>query len=123
MVCTALYQRSLRANIMLALLHVQHWRNSRWWLDFDGCHSAGVSQRDITSFYPQLATQQEELAEIILEFFEQHLQHRFAEPDCKCTQRMGFGLLHVIVRTRCARSHFGWSRYMTSRMGETLAVN
>ncbi|KAK9810430.1 hypothetical protein WJX72_010569 [[Myrmecia] bisecta] len=41
----------------------------------------GVSQRDITSYYPQLRAQQEELMEIILEFFEEHLEHRFPSAD------------------------------------------
>lgn len=44
---------------------------------------AGVCQRDVTQQFPALADQQDDLEEQILEFFEEHIQHKFPSPDCK----------------------------------------
>lgn len=44
---------------------------------------AGVCQRDVTSHFPGLAEQQDELSEIILEFYEQHIELRFPDSSCK----------------------------------------
>ena len=45
--------------------------------------ASGVSQRDVTQHYPALADEADELEEMILEFFEEHVQHKFPDPDCK----------------------------------------
>ena len=45
--------------------------------------SAGVCQRDVTTHFPGLAEQQDELSEIILEFYEQHIELRFPDSSCK----------------------------------------
>ncbi|KAA6426686.1 MAG: cell division cycle protein [Trebouxia sp. A1-2] len=41
----------------------------------------GVSQRDVTQHFPALADEASDLEEIILEFFEEHVQHKFPDPD------------------------------------------
>ncbi len=43
----------------------------------------GVSQRDVTQHFPALAGEASDLEEIILEFFEEHIQHKFPDPDCE----------------------------------------
>ncbi|KAL0048552.1 hypothetical protein WJX82_005697 [Trebouxia sp. C0006] len=41
----------------------------------------GVSQRDVTQHFPALADEASDLEEIVLEFFEEHIQHKFPDPD------------------------------------------
>ncbi len=43
----------------------------------------GVSQRDVTQHFPALAEEASDLEETILEFFEEHIQHKFPDPDCE----------------------------------------
>ena len=45
--------------------------------------ASGVSQRDVTQHYPALADEADELEELVLEFFEEHIQNKFSDPDCK----------------------------------------
>ncbi|DBB11097.1 TPA: hypothetical protein ACH3X3_006556 [Trebouxia sp. C0006] len=40
-----------------------------------------VSQRDVTQHFPALADEASDLEEIVLEFFEEHIQHKFPDPD------------------------------------------
>lgn len=58
---------------------------------------AGVCQREVTQHFPALADQQDELEESILEFFEEHIQHKFPDPDCRClrSSHMGFHALQI----------------------------
>ncbi len=42
-----------------------------------------MSQRDVTQHFPALADEASDLEEIILEFFEEHIQHKFPDPDCE----------------------------------------
>ena len=42
-----------------------------------------MSQRDVTQHFPALADEANDLEETILEFFEEHIQHKFPDPDCK----------------------------------------
>ena len=45
--------------------------------------AAGVCQRDVTQHFPALRDQQDDLEERILEFFEEHIQHKFPSADCE----------------------------------------
>ncbi len=42
-----------------------------------------MSQRDVTQHFPALADEADDFEEIILEFFEEHIQHKFPDPDCE----------------------------------------
>lgn len=42
---------------------------------------AGICQRQITEQFPGLEDERESLAEVLLEFFEDHLEHCFPDPD------------------------------------------
>lgn len=42
-----------------------------------------MSQRDVTQHFPALAEEASDLEETILEFFEEHIQHKFPDPDCE----------------------------------------
>ena len=42
---------------------------------------AGVSQREITEHFPGLEAQKRELLELLMEFFEQHIERHFPDPD------------------------------------------
>ena len=44
-----------------------------------GC--AGVSQRHVGEHFPDLEAQKDLLLEQILEFFEEHIENRFPDPD------------------------------------------
>lgn len=64
---------------------------------------SGVCQRDVTQHFPALADQQQELEEQILEFFEEHIQHKFPGPDCKylLDDYGGLTLADLIDRVCC----------------------
>ncbi len=42
-----------------------------------------MSQRDVTQHFPALADEASDLEETFLEFFEEHIQHKFPDPDCE----------------------------------------
>lgn len=44
----------------------------------------GACQRDVTQYFPALPGQTDDIEELILEFFEEHIQHQFPDPDCEC---------------------------------------
>lgn len=44
---------------------------------------AGACQRDVTQYFPALDGQTDDIEECILEFFEEHIQHKFPDPDCE----------------------------------------
>lgn len=48
--------------------------------------AAGICQRDVTQHFPALRDQQDDLEERILEFFEEHIQHKFPSADCELLQ-------------------------------------
>ncbi|KAL3153525.1 hypothetical protein ABBQ38_011856 [Trebouxia sp. C0009 RCD-2024] len=43
----------------------------------------GACQRDVTQYFPALHGQADDIEELILEFFEEHIQHKFPDPDCE----------------------------------------
>lgn len=45
-----------------------------------GC-VAGVCQRQVSEHFPGLGAQKDELLEILLSFFEEHIENRFPDPD------------------------------------------
>ena len=41
----------------------------------------GICQREVTEHFPGLEDEKDSLTEVLLEFFEEHLEHRFPDPD------------------------------------------
>lgn len=55
------------------------------------CLRAGISQREVTSFYPVHRDEEEmrRVQSLISGFFSQHIRGRFPEPDCKVSPYLG----------------------------------
>ena len=51
------------------------------WLSWHLC--TGVCQRDVTQHFPALEGQADDIEEAILEFFEEHVQHKFPDNNCE----------------------------------------
>ena len=74
----------------------------------------GVCQRDVTQQFPALAGEADDLEETILEFFEEHIQHKFPDPDCKIpvdALEMTAGFMHVCMSRQLVAHKSGKHHY------------